>query len=132
MRLGRKPIAIATTASIVATRMAAASISTSFSVAQSPRWLAPCAKYAPRSGCGVPDQALAWQIAERYIELVRQQHPYAALYAVRQTDSPWEPAITTAGAMTRITGWAIAGTRMGVAAALAVAAGCVAVRSLKL
>jgi len=75
---------------------------------------------------GVPDQALAWQIAERYIELVRQQHPYAALYAVRQTDSPWEPAITTDGAMTRITGWAIAGTRMGVAAALAVAAGCVA------
>jgi hypothetical protein len=39
MRLGRKPIAIATTASTVATRMAAASISTSFSAAQSPRWL---------------------------------------------------------------------------------------------
>jgi hypothetical protein len=48
MLLGRKPIAIATMASIVTTRMAAASISTSFSVAQSPRWLAPCAKYAPR------------------------------------------------------------------------------------
>jgi|SRR6476619_2610219 hypothetical protein len=75
---------------------------------------------------GVPDHALAWQIAERYIELVRQQHPHAALYAVRQTDSPWESAITSAGAMTRITGWAIAGTRIGVAAALAVAAGCVA------
>ena len=39
MRLGRKPIAIATTASTVATRMAAANILTSFSVAQSPRWL---------------------------------------------------------------------------------------------
>jgi hypothetical protein len=48
MRLGRKPIAIATTASTVTTRMATASISTSFSVAQSPRWLVPCAKYAPR------------------------------------------------------------------------------------
>jgi hypothetical protein len=33
MRLGRKPIAMAMTASIVTTRMAAASISTSFSVA---------------------------------------------------------------------------------------------------
>ena len=48
MRLGRKPVAIATTASIVTTRMAAANISTSFGMAQSPRWLAPCAKYAPR------------------------------------------------------------------------------------
>jgi hypothetical protein len=36
MRLGRKPIAMAMTASIVTTRMAAASISTNFSVAQSP------------------------------------------------------------------------------------------------
>ena len=41
MRLGRKPIAIATMASITTTRMAAANSSTSFSVAQSPRWLAP-------------------------------------------------------------------------------------------
>ena len=24
---------------------------------------------------GAPDQALVWQIAERYIELIRQQHP---------------------------------------------------------
>jgi hypothetical protein len=48
VRLGRKPITMATMASIVTTRMAAANISTSFSVAQSPRWLAPCAKYAPR------------------------------------------------------------------------------------
>ena len=36
MLLGRRPIAIATMASIITTRMAAASISTSFSVAQSP------------------------------------------------------------------------------------------------
>ena len=36
MLLGRKPIAIATMASITTTRMAAASISISFSVAQSP------------------------------------------------------------------------------------------------
>jgi hypothetical protein len=48
MRLGRKPIAIATMANIVTTRMAAASISISFSVAQSPRRLVPWAKYAPR------------------------------------------------------------------------------------
>jgi hypothetical protein len=42
MRLGRKPIAIATMASIITTSMAAASISTSFSVAQSIKalWLA--------------------------------------------------------------------------------------------
>ena len=46
MRLGRKPVAIAMMASIIATRMAAANIS-SF-MAQSPRWLAPCANYAPR------------------------------------------------------------------------------------
>jgi hypothetical protein len=37
-------------ASTVTTRMAAANISTSFSMAQSPRWLTPCAKYAPRCG----------------------------------------------------------------------------------
>jgi hypothetical protein len=48
MRLGRNPIAIAMMASIVTTRMAAVSISTNFSVAQSPRWLVPCAKYARR------------------------------------------------------------------------------------
>ena len=48
MRLGRKPIAIATMANIDTTRMATASIAISFSVAQSPRWLAPWAKYAPR------------------------------------------------------------------------------------
>jgi hypothetical protein len=48
MLLGRKPIAIATMANIVTTRMAAASISISFSVAQSPRRLVPWAKYAPR------------------------------------------------------------------------------------
>ena len=48
MLLGRKPIAIATMASITTTRMAAASISISFSVAQSLRWRAPCAKYGPR------------------------------------------------------------------------------------
>ena len=42
MRLGRKPIAIATTASTVTTRMAAASISTNFSVAQSPDGWCPC------------------------------------------------------------------------------------------
>jgi hypothetical protein len=24
---------------------------------------------------GAPDQALVWQIAKRYIELIRQQHP---------------------------------------------------------
>ena len=36
MRLGIKPIAIATTASTVTTKIAAASISTSFSMAQSP------------------------------------------------------------------------------------------------
>jgi hypothetical protein len=43
---------------------------------------------------GVPDQALTWQIAERYIELIGQQHPHAALYAVRQVDNSWERAIT--------------------------------------
>jgi hypothetical protein len=75
---------------------------------------------------GVPDQALAWQIAERYIELIRQQHPRAALYAVRQVDNPWEWAITHASALTKITGWAIAGVRMGIVAVLALAAGCVA------
>jgi len=40
MRLGRYPVAIATMASIITTRMAAVSISTSFSVAKSPHWLA--------------------------------------------------------------------------------------------
>ena len=72
---------------------------------------------------GAPDQALAWQIAERYIELIRQQHPHAALYAVRQIDSPWEWAIP-AGA--RTTGWAVAGVRMAIVAALALAVGLVA------
>jgi hypothetical protein len=76
---------------------------------------------------GVPDQALAWQIAERYIELVRQQHPRAALYAVRQADNPWERATMRGDALTRITGWVVAGMRMGILAALALAAGCVAV-----
>jgi hypothetical protein len=62
MLLGRKPIAIATMASITTTRMAAASISTSFSVAQSPRWRAPCAKYGPRCNARMRklrDQGLA-------------------------------------------------------------------------
>ena len=72
---------------------------------------------------GVPDQALAWQIAKRYIELTRQQHPHAALYAVRQIDSPWERAIP-AGA--RTAGWAVAGVRMAIVVALALAVGCVA------
>jgi hypothetical protein len=75
---------------------------------------------------GVPDQALAWQISEGYIELIRQQHPHAALYAVRQVDNPWEWAITHASALTKVTGWAIAGVRMGIVAVLALAAGCVA------
>jgi hypothetical protein len=75
---------------------------------------------------GVPDQALAWQIAERYIELIRQQHPHAGLYAVQQIDSPWERAITRAGAMTKITGWAVAGARTGIVTALVLVASCVA------
>jgi hypothetical protein len=75
---------------------------------------------------GVPDQALAWQIAERYIALVRQQHPCAALYAVRQTEDPWVQMTTRGSALTRITGWVVAGARMGILAALALAAGCVA------
>jgi hypothetical protein len=75
---------------------------------------------------GVPDQALAWQIAERYIEIVRKQHPRAALYAVRQTEDPWVQMTTRGGALTRIAGWVVAGTRMGILAALALAAGCVA------
>ena len=72
---------------------------------------------------GVPDQALAWQIAERYIELIRQQHPHATLYAVRQIDSPWERPIP---AGTRTTGWTVAGVRMAMVATLALAAGCIA------
>ena len=73
---------------------------------------------------GVPDQALAWLIAERYIEIIRQQHSRAALYAVRHIDSPW--GRVPAGAMTRITGRAVAVARMAIVAALALAAGCVA------
>ena len=73
---------------------------------------------------GVPDQALAWLIAERYIEIIRQQHPRAALYAVRQVDSPW--GRMPAGAMTRITGRAVAVARLAIVATLALAAGCVA------
>jgi len=61
VRLGRKPITIATMASIVTTRMAAASISTNFSVAKSPRWLAPCAKYAPRYN-PICIKAVCWQL----------------------------------------------------------------------
>jgi len=51
--LGRRPVAMATMATIVTTRMAAANISTIFGMAQSPRRLAAFAKYAPRSGCAV-------------------------------------------------------------------------------
>jgi hypothetical protein len=76
---------------------------------------------------GVPDQALAWQIAERYIELVRQQHPCAALYAVRQIEDPWVQATIRGDALTRITACVMAGTRMGILAGVALAAGCLAV-----
>ena len=48
VRLGSSPVAIATIARIITTKMAAANISTRFGMARSPRWLAPCPKYAPR------------------------------------------------------------------------------------
>ena len=94
MRLGRKPIAIATTASTVTTRMAAASISTSFSVAQSPRWLGalapsvhlpavlppskPCAGCCGRgSGFGATNFGLVQKVgrAAKVGSLLRHQMP---------------------------------------------------------
>ena len=72
------------------------------------------------------DQALVWQIAERYIELSGSSTP-------TPPSTPCDRPIVRGNGQshplvlpTTITGRATASIRMGVAAALAVAAGCVA------
>ena len=60
VRLGRYPVAIAMMVSIVTTRMAAANISTSFSMAQSPRWLAPWPSVPLTASC---IKAVRWILA---------------------------------------------------------------------
>jgi hypothetical protein len=77
MRLGRKPIAIATMASIVATRMAAASISTSFSVAQSPDdWRLVPSMHLAATSRRADALALACAAAQRIVTAVQRRARY--------------------------------------------------------